>query len=182
MSEAVQGVQGWFPGDSSLQDALKQLRDAGYDKADFSLPEEQVVPTEASQVEGGGKEATAVENQQLRTMLDGTAGASAGMAAAGIAVATGGVGAAVIGAAAGAGIVATALTSGTGAAAEQAQIDERNRRGAEGTLVLAVHVTEDARAAQVEQIMKQAGATRTQRVTRSDEALTSGVSASSWTG
>jgi hypothetical protein len=182
MSEAVQEIQGWFPDASSLQEALNQLTRAGYDKADFSMPEEQVIPTETSQVEGGGKEATPVENQQLRTMLGGTAGASAGMAAAGIAVATGGVGAAVVGAAAGAGLAATALTSGSGVAAEQALIDERNRRGAEGTLVLAVRIAEDARATQVEQVMKQAGATRTERVARSDEALTAGVSASSWTG
>jgi hypothetical protein len=182
MSEDIQEVQGWFPSDSSLRDALSQLTQLGYDKADLSLPEEQVVSTNAPQVEAGGKEATAVENQQLRTMTGGMAGASAAMAAAGATIATGGAAAAVVGAAAGAGALATALTSGAGAAAEQAQIDERNRRGAEGTLVLAVHVTEEARAAQVEQLMKQAGATRTERVSRSDEALTAGVSASSWTG
>lgn len=184
LQQTVQEVQGWFPGDAALQAALGKLELAGYDRAELSLPEEQVVadPAAATPNEGATAPSDAVDKQQVRTMATGMAGFAGAAAAAGAAVATG-VGIPVaIGAAAAAGIGAAAVSEGTGQAVDQVQVAERNRRGAAGTLVLAVHVTDQTKAGQVAQIMRENGATQTKLVTRADEALTAGVSASSWTG
>ncbi len=37
-TSTVHEVQGVFPGDDMMQDALSELTLAGYDRADFSLP------------------------------------------------------------------------------------------------------------------------------------------------
>ena len=183
-SGAVQEVQGWFPDDATLQEALSQLERAGHDRAEFSLPEEQVLVDPNSttpNVESQAAEGS-VDRQQIRTLNTGMAGYAGATIAAGAAVASG-VGIPVaIGLAAAAGAATVATSTGIGAAAAQAQVDERNRRGAAGTLVLAVQVADQAQADQATQIMQQAGATRTKLVAGTDEALTAGVSASSWTG
>ena len=183
-SGAVQEVQGWFPDDATLQEALSQLERAGHDRAEFSLPEEQVLVDPNSttpHVESQAAEGS-VDRQQIRTLNTGMAGYAGATIAAGAAVASG-VGIPVaIGLAAAAGAATVATSTGIGAAAAQAQVDERNRRGAAGTLVLAVQVADQAQADQATQIMQQAGATRTKLVAGTDEALTAGVSASSWTG
>ena len=38
LAASVAEVQGVFPNDDTMQDALSQLTLAGYDRADFSLP------------------------------------------------------------------------------------------------------------------------------------------------
>lgn len=184
LSGAVQEVQGWFPDDASLQVALGKLTLAGYDRADFSLPEEQVLanPAAATPNESAQNPDSAIDHQQIRTLNAGMAGYTGATIAAGAVVATGGAAAVAIGAAAAAGLGVMAVSEGIGKGAEQAKVDERNRRGAAGTLVLAVHVTDQASADRAAQAMRESGATQTKLVTRSDEALTAGVSASSWTG
>ena len=183
-SATVQEVQGWFPDDATVRAALDKMMDAGYDRAAFSLPEEQVLasPSSATPGESADAQETSVDHQQLRAMNAGMAGYTGATIAAGAVIATGGAAAAAIGAAAAAGLGATAVSQGIGRAAEQAQADERNRRGAAGTLVLAVHVRDQAQADQAAQMMRENGATETKLITRTDEALTAGVSASSWTG
>jgi hypothetical protein len=184
LSETVQEVQGWFPDDATLQAALGKLTLAGHDRADFSLPEEQVLanPATATPNESAVAPETPIDHQQIRTMNAGIAGSTGGMIAAGAVVATGGAAALAIGAAAAAGLGAMAISEGIGKGAEQAKVNEHNRRGAVGTLVLALHVTDQAKAEQAVQVMRESGATRTKLVTRTNEALTAGVSASSWTG
>ncbi len=184
LSATLQEVQGWFPNDAALQGALGKLTLAGYDRADFSLPEEQVLtnPAAATPDEGAAAADTSIDRQQIRTMNAGMAGYTGATIAAGAVVATGGAAALAIGAAAAAGLGATAVAQGIGHAAEQAQVAERDRRGAAGTLVLAVHVADQAQGDQAAQIMRENGATETRLITRADEALTAGVSASSWTG
>ena len=184
LAEAIQEVQGWFPNDAALQAAIGKLTLAGYDRADFSLPEEQVLanPATATPNEGATAADTPIDRQQIRTMNAGMAGYTGATIAAGAVVATGGAAAVAIGAAAAAGLGATAAAQGLGHAAEQAQVAERDRRGAAGTLVLAVHVKDQTQGEQAAQIMHANGATETKVITRADEALTAGVSASSWTG
>ena len=184
LAEAIQEVQGWFPNNAALQAALDKMLDGGYTRSDFSLPEEQVVgrPSEATPTESTGAQETSVDNQQIRTMNAGMAGYAGATIAAGAVVATGGAAALAVGAAAAAGLGATAVSQGVGHAAEQAQADKMDRRGAAGTLVLAVHVKDQTQADQAALIMRENGATETKLVTRADEALTAGVSASSWTG
>lgn len=182
LSPTVLEVQGWFPDDASVQAALGRLGTAGFDRADFSLPNEVVGPGDATPEASATEANDDIEKRQMRTLVSGTAGAATAMTAAGLTLATGGAAALAAGAAAIVGLGTQALTSGAGAAADHAQVEERNRRGAAGTLVLAVHVDDQAQAARAETIMRECGATRTQAITRSDQALTAGVSAASWTG
>ncbi len=176
LAESVAEVQGWFPTDAAMQAALAKLTLAGYDRADFSLPEDHPGAV-ATPTEGADNPTDAIDKQQIRTMTSGMAAAGAGMAVAGV-VLTGGVGLA----AAAAGLGAAALTSGAGVAADNTQVQERDQLGAAGRLILAVRTDQPGQAPQVESIMRDAGATRTMQVTRSDTALTAGVSAASWTG
>ena len=184
LSATVQEIQGWFPGNDALQAAISKLALARYDRSDFSLPEEQVFTNPAASTLSDSAEApqTPVDHQQIRTLNTGMAGYAGATIAAGAVVATGGTAALAIGAAALAGAGVAALSTGVGQAANQAQVDEYNRRGAAGTLMLAVHVTDQGQADEVAGIMRANGATQTKFITRTDEALTAGVSASSWTG
>ena len=110
------------------------------------------------------------------------AGFAGAAAVAGATIATGGAaGVATLAATAiGAGMMAA--TTGAGKAVDQADVDERNRKGAMGKLILAVRTRSEAQAQQVMQIMREAGAGEASPITRTDEALTRGVSAASWTG
>ncbi len=175
LAGSVAEVQGWFPSDAALQEALSKLTLAGYDRADFSLPEDH--PAVATPTESADNPVDSIDKQQVRTLTSGMAAAGAGMAVAGV-VLTGGVALA----AAAAGLGAAAIASGTGVAVDGTQIQHRNDLGAAGHLVLAVRTDKPGQADQAEAIMRETGATHTSKVTRADTALTAGVSAASWTG
>ena len=61
-------------------------------------------------------------------------------------------------------------------------VDDRNERGAEGVLVLAVRVDGASRASEVERLLTEAGATKVDLIERGGSAMTAGVSSASWTG
>ena len=67
-------------------------------------------------------------------------------------------------------------------ASDRAGAAERDERGAEGTLLLAVRTRGDAQVQQVMEIVRVAGAMDIRSVTQLDEVLTAGVSSASWTG
>ena len=181
LKQTIQEVQGRFPDDATMQDALGRLTIAGYDRADFSLPEEQegTTPTPNESAENPVDD---IDKAQMRTMGTSMAGYAGAVAVAGATLATGGAallavaGAAAVGA--GAGIAANAA----GNAVDQANVEDRNARGAAGTLILAVRARSPEKAAEIETLMRQAGATEVSAVTRGSEMLTAGVSAASWTG
>ena len=114
---AVQEVQARFPNDAALQDALAQLGLVGYDRSDFSLPEDQVDPASGTLDEEAGEPTDDASKRQLRTMAGGMAGTVAAFALAGATIATGGAaGVAALGAtAAGAGTAAAATAATTAA-------------------------------------------------------------------
>jgi len=184
LEATVQEVQGWFPNNDAIQAAISKLALARYDRSDFSIPEEQAFknPADSTPTESAQAPSTPVDHQQIRTMNTGMAGYAGATIAAGAVVATGGAAALAVGAAAAAGLGVAAVSEGIGQAANQAQVNEYDRRGAAGTLVLAMHVTDQSQADEVARIMRESGASRTKPITRTDEALTAGVSASSWTG
>ena len=161
LSESVQEIQATFPNDATMQDALGQLGLAGYDRSDFSLPEDQTDPTLQTPSGDAENPTDDTDKRQLRTMGSGIAGATAAFALAGATIATGGAaGVAALGAAAvGAGAMAAATTSGV--AADQADVAKRDQRGAEGRLVLAVRTRGENQARQVMEIVRAAGATET---------------------
>lgn len=183
-SGTVQEVQGWFPDNKSLQAAIAELALERYDRTDFSLPEGKAVtnPSAAMPGEGAAAPETPIDHQQFRTMGTGMAGYAGAVIAAGIVVASGGAAALVAGLAAAAGLGAAAISEGIGKAAYQSHVDEYDRHGAAGTLVLAVHATTQAQADEVTRIMRENGASKTKLVTHAGEAITAGIRASSWTG
>ncbi len=182
LSESVQEVQGHFPTDAAMQDALSRLTLAGYDRADFSLPEEQPAGTHTTPNEGAENPTDDIDKSQLRTMGTSMAGYAGAAAVAGATIATGGAAGVAALAAAAIGVGTAAAANAAGQVADQASVENRNRRGAAGTLVLAVRAGSAEQANQVMQLMREAGASAVEPVTRTDEALTRGVSAASWTG
>jgi len=181
-SATVQEVQGVFPDDATMQDALSQLTLAGYDRADFSLPEEQAAGEPATPNESADAATDDADKRQLRTMGTSMAGYAGAVAVAGATLATGGAAGLAVAAAAAVGIGTGVAANATGQVADAAQAEERNRRGREGTLILAVRTTTPEQANQVIGLMRQAGATKTEAIERADQALTAGVSSASWTG
>jgi hypothetical protein len=180
--ETVHEVQGVFPDDATMQGALSQLTLAGYDRADFSLPEEQDVNAVATPNEGAEPPTDDADKRQLRTMGTSMAGYAGAVAAAGATLATGGAAGLAVAAAAAIGAGAGVTANAAGQAADNAQVEGRNQRGREGRLILAVRTTTPDQVNQVTGLMQQAGASKTEAVTRADQALTAGVSAASWTG
>ena len=179
----VHEVQGVFPDDATMQGALSQLTLAGYDRADFSLPEDQAAATAVATPNESADPATDdTDKRQLRTMGASMAGYAGAVAAAGATLATGGAAGLAVAAAAAVGLGTGATANAAGQAADAAQVEERNQRGREGRLILAVRTTTPEQVAQVTSLMQQAGATKTEPVTRADATLTAGVSSASWTG
>ena len=179
---SIREVQGVFPDDATMQGALSQLTLAGYDRADFSLPEEQDANAVATPNESAEPATDDADKRQLRTMGTSMAGYAGAVAAAGATLATGGAAGLAVAAAAAVGLGTGAAANATGQAADSAQVEARNQRGREGRLILAVRTTTPEQVEQVIGLMKQAGATRTEAVTRADQTLTAGVSSASWTG
>lgn len=178
----VQEVQGIFPGDDAMQVALGELSLAGYDRADFSLPEEQ--PTTATETpnESASAPTDDLDKQQLRMMGTSMAGYAGAVAVAGATIATGGAVALAVAAAAVVGASSAAVAGAAGLVADKAQAGERDRRGAAGTLVLAVRTRSPEQADQVMELMRRAGASAVEPVTRVDQSMTAGVTSASWTG
>ena len=171
-------VQGWFPGNDALQATIHGLRSAGYVRADASLPVDQAGSRPGEDASGPTPE----DRQQMRTLNTGMAGYAGGVLAAAVAVASG-VGLPVAaGAALVAGLGSGGIMERIGHAVQRKQVHERDRQGAAGTLVLAMHVADQGHADEVTRIMRESGATLTKLVTSADQAMTSGISSASWTG
>ncbi len=178
----VHEVQGTFPDDAAMQGALSQLTLAGYDRADFSLPEEQAAHETVTPNESAAPATDDADKRQLRTMGTSMAGYAGAVAVAGATLATGGAAGLAVAAAAAVGAGTGVMANAAGQAADNAQVEARNQRGREGRLILAVRTTTPDQVSQVTGLMQQAGALKTESVTRADQALTAGVTAASWTG
>ena len=151
-------VRGTFASSDEMDRAVKSLSMAGFDRADLSLPEPSP-PVSRRTPESGAEAANTEEDaRQVRALEAGTAGAIAGIAAAGLTVATGG---AALAAAAAAVAAGTALGGGTFAArsaANQAEQNSRDAQAREGALILSVRATTPERRSQAESILRSAGA------------------------
>lgn len=178
----VHEVQGVFPDDATMQDALSQLTLAGYDRADFSLPEEQPAGEPATPNESADPATDDADKRQLRTLGTSMAGYAGAVAVAGATLATGGAAGIAVAAAAAVGAGTAAAANTAGQAVDAAQVEERNRRGREGRLILAVRTTTPEQVSQVIDLMQKTGAIKTNSVERADQALTAGVTSASWTG
>ncbi|CAH2604226.1 conserved protein of unknown function [Rhodovastum atsumiense] len=163
LPEDVAEVEGIFPNDAALQEAVTQLAQAGFDRAELSLPETGGAPPQ----HGDRGPVTDTDLRQARTLGTGLAASVAGMAAAGVVVATGGAAALAAGAAAAAGVGAAAVSETAGQAAGSATHAANERAASRGRLVLAVRAVEPARQARARQVMETAGATRVETLRHS---------------
>ena len=180
LKQTVSEVQGSFPSDQAMQDALGRLTLAGYDRADFSLPTDRLDGLAATPNESADNPTDATDQAQLRTMGSSMAGTAGAIAAAGITMATGGAAAVAVAAAAAVGLGAGLGVDAVGAAITKSASDERDERASKGDLILAVRTRDAAQATEVAEIMKQAGASDVTPVDRGD--MTAGFSSASWTG
>jgi hypothetical protein len=166
LNDAISEVQGIFPTDAALQEAVAKLTLAGFDRAALSLPHASPHTAEATPEQGTAPLGTETDTRQMRTLLSSTAGASGALIAAGVTVATGGAAGVVIAAAAAGGLLAGGATSAASSAVGDAQKDGRDKSAADGTLVLAVHAPTPEAAAKAEAALHAAGATSVARVVR----------------
>ena len=178
----VHEVQGSFPDDAAMQAALGELTLVGYDRADFSLPDERAATASGTPTEGADNPTDDTDKAQLRTLGTGMAGYLGAVAVAGATIATGGAAGVAIAAAAAVGAGGAAAAQVVGQAADKAQVAARDQQGTEGKLILAVRIHSQDQADQVTELMRKSGATSVEPVSRTDQAMTAGYSAASWTG
>ena len=174
----IEEVQGIFPSDAALQEAIAKLTQAGIDRADLSLPIAAPNPGENTPNAGAENPDTDTDNRQIRTMNAGMATYAGAVLAGGAAtLATGGIAAPVVAAiagGAGAGVLAETALRGTDAARHEGREEAASR----GELVLAVHMRAPEQLPMIERAMEEAGATRIAHVVRERPAADS----ASWTG
>lgn len=181
LSETVAEVQGVFPSNDAMQDAISKLTLAGFDRANFSLPATHSGAANATPNDGAADPMTDVDMQQARTLGTSMAGYAGAFAAAGATIATGGAAGVAIAAAAAVGIGTAAAANAAGTAAKDSQAQDRDAAAAAGQLVLAVRATDEASRSKVEQVMRESGATQVAAVERAGN-MVSGVDSSGWTG
>ena len=186
IAESVEEVQGIFPSDAALEDAIGRLRMVGFDQADLSLPTTSPEASAATPNQGAANPLTEDDSRQARTLGTSMAGTIGAFAAAGATVATGGAGGVVILAAAAVGAGSALTANAVGTAAKHSQEDTRAEAAAEGHLILSVHAPTPEKRATAERIMREAGATSVASVERDGAALAvidqAAIDSTGWTG
>ena len=180
MAEMVEEVQGVFPSNAALQDAMGKLRLVGFDHADLSLPTTQPLASEATPNQGAAEPLGEDDTRSMRTMGTSMAGTIGALAAAGATVATGGAAGVVIAAAAAVGAGSALAANAVGTAAKHDQEESRDEAAATGQLVLAVHAPTTEKQVEAERIMRESGATSVGTVKRSNSLAA--IDSTSWTG
>ena len=150
-----------MPTSAILNEAIKRLELAGFDRADISLPELDPPAERATPDDGAKAPDTGAEAQQSRTMHAST-GAAIGAMVAGTAAAaaTAGAAAAVAGAAIGGALVVGGIAHTISRGASEAEQEDRDRKAAAGKLVLSVRAPTAEREARAAEVLQQVGATR----------------------
>jgi hypothetical protein len=166
ISDTIEEVQGIFPSDAALQDAVGRLTRAGFDRAALSLP--AASPSLGNATPEAGAENPDMEDdmRQLRTLGSSTAGLVGAAVGAGLTVASGGALLPAMAAAAGLGLVTGGGAFAASTAASDAQHDQRTDAAEAGQLVLSVNLRDPADAPKAEAAMRHAGATRVESVQR----------------
>jgi hypothetical protein len=150
-----------MPTSAQLDLAIKELEEGGFDRADLSLPEIDPPPERATPEAGAEEPDTDVEAQQSRLMHGGVGGAIGAMiGATAAAAATGGAAVAVAGAAIGAGLAVGAAANAVSRYASNEEQQRRDKRAAEGKLVLEVRLADPQHRTRAEEILRAAGASR----------------------
>lgn len=172
LSEHIQEVQGIFPSDASMQDAIGKLTRSGFDRAAISIPAANPPSHEATPTAGAADPHTEDDAAQVRTLQSSMAATVGAIAAAGATIATGGAAGLAIAAAAGAGLAAGGAVHVVRRAGDAAQDTGRDQAALAGQLVLAVNVSSAADVTKAEVAMHEAGASRVEAVNRTGASIT----------
>jgi hypothetical protein len=157
--ESLHEVRARFHDADAMDQAVASLEMSGFDRADLSLPDAMPLRTDDTPDAGAKPVDTEEDARQARTLHTSAAASLAGMAAAGVVIATGGAAApAVAAAAAGAGLAGSVAYGLSSAANRDEQVD-RNRRASAGELILSVHAASAAKREQAKAILREAGGT-----------------------
>ena len=156
----IASVFGLFPTSAALDEAIKELEVAGFDRADLGLPEIDPPPDRDTPELRTMAADTDTDAQQSRIVYSATAGAFAAMIAAAATATTGGGAAVIGGVAVGVGLVAGAVAHVITRYASRDKQQVRDRRAAAGRLVLSVHAPDPDRRARAIDILRATGATR----------------------
>ena len=136
LNDSIQEVQGVFPSNAALQDAVGRLTRSGFDRAAISLPAANPDATDATPSAGAENPYTEDDSQQVRTMQSSMAATAAAFLGAGVTIATGGAALPAVAAAAGMGVAAGGAVHAARAVTDNAQANERDQAAAAGQLVL----------------------------------------------
>jgi hypothetical protein len=166
VADEVSEVQGLFPSNATLEDAILRLTGDGFDRADISIPDVSPTRAEATPEQGAANPNTDVDDQQSRTLHTGLAASVGALAAAGAVVATGGLAAPAIAAAVAGGVGLGAAAEGVTRAAGRMQDDAREEAAKRGELILSVTLRRSDQQAKAEADMWKAGAMRVTPLTR----------------
>jgi hypothetical protein len=134
IAEAVEEVQGIFPSDAALQNAIALLTREGFDRADLSLPDAHPIRSANTPNEGAENPNTEDDARQSRTLHARMAASTAALAGAGAVVLTGGAALPAAAAAVGAGLAAGGAAEAVATAANRAEHELREEAAARGEL------------------------------------------------
>jgi hypothetical protein len=155
--ESLHEVRARFDDADAMDRAVASLEMSGFDRADLSLPEAMPSRGEDTPEAGAKPVDTEEDARQARTLHTSAAASLAGMAAAGVVIATGGAAApAVAAAAVGAGL-AGGLAYGLSSTANHGEQVDRDQRALVGELILSVRTSSAAKREQAKAILREAG-------------------------
>lgn len=154
-------VRGTFARSDQMQDAVGRLNLSGFDRAEISMPATLPGATLGDRSE---PVSTNEDAHNLRILGSSTAASVAALAAAGVTIATGGAAIPALAAAALAGGAAGGGVLAAHGSADNAEQDKRDARAADGSLILAVRTSTQAKRQQAEQILHEAGATSVETI------------------
>lgn len=172
LNESIQEVQGIFPSDAALQDAVGRLTRAGFDRAAISLPAARPHPDDATPSAGAENPTTEDDVRQTRTLQSSMAATAAAFVGAGVTIATGGAALPAVAAAVGMGAAAGGAVAGANVAVDAAATDRRRAQAEAGELVLSATAHDPDAVLKATAAMQAAGATRVATITRDGGALT----------
>ncbi len=159
LSGAIEVVQGSFPSDATLQDAIGRLTVAGFDRADISLPDAQPTSGQNTPEQGAENPNAEDDTRQARTLHTSMAASVGALAAAGAVIATGGAAIPAVAAAVAGGAGLGAVMEGITGVGDRVQHEERQEAASRGELLLSVHLRDTTQQAAAQQAMQAAGAT-----------------------
>jgi hypothetical protein len=174
INDTIQEVQGVFPNDAALQDAIGRLTLLGFDRAALSLPAAKPAYEDATPSYGAENPTTEDDMRQARTLQSSMAAAAGAMIGAGVTVATGGAAALAAAAALGLGAAAGGVTAAANMVVDSSQAQDRDEAAAQGALVLSATAHDEESVQKARQGMHEAGALRVETVKRTAGAIVRG--------